>query len=82
MIETKKKINLAQLDQELGGKGLSSIVDGDTTYIYSPHGNIAENDLEKAIENHVALPDPQPTIEEKLSSVGLSVDDLKAALGL
>jgi hypothetical protein len=25
---------------------------------------------------------PEPTVEEKLSSVGLSVDDLKAALGI
>ncbi len=28
------------------------------------------------------LPEPEPTIDEKLSSVGLSVADLKAALGL
>jgi hypothetical protein len=27
-------------------------------------------------------PAPEPTIEEKLASVGLSIDDLKAALGL
>ena len=28
------------------------------------------------------LPEPEPTIDEKLSSVGLSVADLKTALGL
>jgi hypothetical protein len=28
------------------------------------------------------LPDPEPTIQEKLASVGLSVADLKEALGL
>ena len=28
------------------------------------------------------LPEPEPTIEDKLLSVGLSVTDLKAALGL
>jgi len=28
------------------------------------------------------LPDPEPTIQEKLASVGLSIDELKVALGL
>jgi hypothetical protein len=28
------------------------------------------------------LPEPEPTIDEKLSSVGLSIADLKTALGL
>ena len=28
------------------------------------------------------LPEPEPTVAEKLASVGLSVADLKAALGL
>ena len=27
-------------------------------------------------------PPPEPTIEEKLQSVGLNIDDLKAALGI
>lgn len=31
---------------------------------------------------HNPPPPTEPTIEEKLESVGLSVDDLKAALGL
>jgi hypothetical protein len=36
------------------------------------------------IENAMAnpLPDPQPSVEEKLASVGLNLEDLKAALGL
>jgi hypothetical protein len=36
------------------------------------------------IEAEIAnpTPSPQPTIAEKLESVGLSVDDLKVALGL
>ena len=48
--------------------------------------NIASKDEAKAAEvvaahngNTVA---PQPTIEDKLASVGLSLPDLKAALGL
>lgn len=36
------------------------------------------------VQNEISnpTPKPEPTIEEKLSSVGLSVQDLKSALGL
>ena len=37
-------------------------------------------DIENAISN--PLPEPELTIDEKLASVGLSVADLKTALGL
>lgn len=33
-------------------------------------------------DNETFLPRPEPTVEEKLASVGLTLDDLKAALGL
>jgi len=36
--------------------------------------------IEEAANN--LLPDPEPTIQEKLASVGLSIDELKVALGL
>ena len=36
--------------------------------------------IEAAIAN--PLPEAEPTVQEKLASVGLSIDDLKAALGL
>jgi hypothetical protein len=36
--------------------------------------------IEAAIAN--PLPEQEPTVEQKLASVGLSVDDLKSALGL
>lgn len=38
----------------------------------------------KEIENAIVnpLPEKEPTVEEKLASVGLNLDDLKAALGL
>jgi len=36
--------------------------------------------IEAAIAN--SLPEPEPTVADKLASVGLSVTDLKAALGL
>ena len=46
--------------------------------------DIAESDKAKtaAIVNAHKGIDKEPTIEDKLSSVGLSVTDLKAALGL
>jgi hypothetical protein len=36
--------------------------------------------IEKAIAN--PLPEKEPTIDDKLASVGLSVNDLKSALGI
>ena len=48
--------------------------------------NIASKDEAKAAEvvaaHNGTTVAPEPTIEDKLASVGLSVDDLKAALGL
>ena len=37
-------------------------------------------EIEQAIAN--PLPEVEPTVDQKLASVGLSVDTLKAALGL
>jgi hypothetical protein len=38
-----------------------------------------EAEILTAIEN--PLPEPEPTVAEKLASVGLSIEELKAALG-
>lgn len=43
-----------------------------------PQPNWAE--IENALEN--PLPEPEPTVEDKLASVGLNLSDLKSALGL
>ena len=43
---------------------------------------VTQEELEAAVESHIALPEPEPSIEEKLASIGLNLDDLKAALGL
>jgi hypothetical protein len=43
-----------------------------------PKPTLAE--IETAIAN--PLPEVEPSLEEKLQNVGLSLDDLKAALGL
>jgi hypothetical protein len=84
MIKVNKLINLEQLDKELNGKGLVASVDEQLKVIAVglAEGNSATHEeLQAAINNHVAV-FTEPTIEEKLASVGVSFDDLKAALGL
>lgn len=85
MIKVTKKINLSQLDSELNGKGLIASLDEnkEINAVGLADGNDAtEAELESAITAHKANPVAQPTIDEKLASVGLSVNDLKAALGI
>ncbi len=45
-------------------------------------GNATEAELLAAFAAHNPPAPTEPTVAEKLASVGLSVDDLKAALGL
>jgi hypothetical protein len=82
-ITTAKEINLIQLDNELGNFGLSmNSEDLKAKVIATSDGSpITEAQLEDAIKIHDAV-FTAPSIDEKLASVGLSVDDLKAALGL
>jgi hypothetical protein len=84
MAITTKDINLTQLDKELGGKGLvADFNDADKKLILpADNSDITETELEAAIDAHVALPDAEPTVADKLAKVGLSVDDIKSALGL
>jgi antitoxin component HigA of HigAB toxin-antitoxin module len=84
MAITSKDINLAQLDQELGSKGLNGDFNDTTKKLILPAdgSDVTEQELEAAIAAHIASPDPEPTVADKLASVGLSVDDLKAVLGL
>jgi len=47
--------------------------------------DIDAKDTQKAqdvLNAHIPKPRPEPTIADKLASVGLTIDDLKAALGL
>ena len=83
MAITSKEINLAQLDKELGNKGLIADFNDETKKVIKPAdgSNVTEIELEAAIAVHIALPDPEPTVAEKLASVGLSIEELKAALG-
>jgi hypothetical protein len=84
MAITSKEINLAQLDRELGGKGLNGDFNEPNKKLIVPadDSDVTEAELEAAIAAHVALADPEPTVADKLARVGLSVDEIKAALGL
>lgn len=84
MAITSKEINLAQLDKELGGQGLNADFNDPTKKLIlaAENSDVTEAQLEAAIAAHVASPEPEATVADKLASVGLSVDDLKAALGL
>ena len=88
MIKFTKPVNLngAELLNELKQANIDVIglpvVDGNNDFWL----DIAEADKAKATpivaaHNGTIIP-PEPTIEDKLASVGLSVTDLKAALGL
>jgi len=82
MVKTTKKINLAQLDAELNANGLNMLSFEEEHTITAIHEKITDAQLKAAIDAHVAQEDPEPSLTEKLASIGLSVDDLKAALGL
>ena len=70
-------LNGDQLENELGA--LSVRVVGEDLIIDS---HKTESEVAAALAAHVPIPKPQPTIEQKLAMVGLSLDDLKAALGV
>ena len=85
MIKVNKKINLSQLDKELNNLGLIATCDENKNVIevgLAENNTATEAELKSAIDAHEAQPEAQPTVVEKLASVGLSVDDLKTALGL
>jgi hypothetical protein len=85
MVKVNKKINLAQLDKELNGKGLNADKDKTGTIIsvsLTENNPATIDELQAAIESHIAKPEPEPTIEDKLASVGLTIASLKTALGI
>lgn len=83
MTTTNKQINLVQLDNELGNFGLSmNSENAQEKIIATADGStVTENQLKSAIDAHVAVFE-KLSVAEKLASVGLSIDDLKAALGV
>ena len=81
-IITAKAINLIQLDRELGLQGLSADFNNADNKIITTAdlSQVTQSQLEAAVEAHIALPEPEPTIADKLALVGLSLDELKAAI--
>jgi hypothetical protein len=45
-------------------------------------GNLTKDEASEGLKNHKPIAPQEPTVADKLASVGLSLDDLKAALGL
>jgi len=89
MATTSKKINLDQLDAELGNQGLCSDFNDDKKKIIIPADNstITEAQLEAAIKAHVALPSNEEirvlNREQgiaKLKELGLTDDQITALL--
>jgi hypothetical protein len=89
MAITSKEINLAQLDNELGGQGLIANFEDLKKKIIKPADNstLTEEELEAGIATHVAIDEDKvkaaakATAEGKLAALGLTTDDLRA-LGL
>ena len=82
MINVNKPINLEQLDKELNGQGLIAPVDENLNVIavgLGENNSAKYEDLQIAIDNHIAVFN-EPTIADKLASVGLSIEELREAL--
>ena len=89
MAITSKKINIQQLDDELGGQGLCANFNDEKNKIIIPAENstVTEEQLEAAIKSHVA----KPTEEEikilnreqgiiKLKELGFTEEQITALL--
>lgn len=70
----------------IDGDQLKHELNCETVYIHEDKlyivGNLSEAEATNGLKAHKQKPKVEPTISEKLASVGLSIDDLKVALGL
>ena len=66
--------------KDLGAKEYTLSGDDIENIVWLTDEQYTKAQIEAAIAN--PLPEPEPTVEEKLASVGLSIDDLKSVLGL
>jgi hypothetical protein len=76
-------LNGAELKEELKAVGI--IVESVIDFADGTIGFETDNELDAAevvAAHNGTIVAPEPTIETKLASVGLNLDDLKAALGL
>ena len=71
---------------QLNGEQLKTELNANVVYIADNllHivGDFTKAEAEAKLAAHIPVPVIEPTLEDKLESVGLSVTDLKAALGL
>ena len=86
MTITNKEINLAQLSQELGGKGLiADFSDPKKKNILPAEGvEISESELKAAIDAHVAIDEiavRETARQAILDRLGLTADEAKLILG-
>lgn len=70
-------LNGEQLREELNAEMV--YINEDLLYVV---GELTESQAKAGIAAHVPVMPKEPTLDEKLASVGLSVADLKEALGL
>lgn len=90
MAITSKKINLTQLDKELGGHGLVADFNDEKKKVILPadESPITDDEISEAIKNHVA----EPTEAEihylnreqglsKLKELGFTDEQIKALIG-
>ena len=83
IFDKPKNLNGAELIDELAASGInvSEIIDLANGTIQFDTTDITK--ANEVVEKHNGtVIAPKPTINEKLASVGLNLDDLKAALGL
>ena len=86
MAITSKEINLSQLDQELGGKGLIADFNDPKKKLIlaADNSDLTEDELEAGIMAHVAI-DPNAAKKAEraalLARLGLTEDELKTILG-
>lgn len=75
-----------EIPAAINGEQLKGELNCDEVYIRDNKlvigGELTQAQAAAGIAAHIPIPPAEPTITEKLASVGLSVDDLKAALGL
>jgi len=90
MAITSKKINLEQLDKELGSQGLSADFNDDKKKIIitSDNSTVTDEELESAIAAHVAGPTQDEIIQlnrkeglAKLKELGFTDEQIKALIG-
>ena len=85
MAITSKEINLTQLDQELGGKGLIADFNDNKKKLIlaSENSDITEAELEAAIAAHIAIDDNAVREADKaalLAKLGITADEAKLLL--